>query len=323
MAQMRRKAAAFSFTAARAAAAPSALQEARRQPAEEAAEAKPARGRDCAARLGGCRRRRLRCRHRAGRRCRRRESRRSRERALDDGNRERADIVVAIAVEVVRSDPRDEVVVARRGNVGLRPHDARVAAHHRPRQRAQRGVEPGDDRLPLRDIALRRGIARSNTVSPCSTQRTYACASRTTPTNGRWIERAQAASVSAPRVRASTRMPTAATLQRPLATRGSAISSAKHSPADSRSKIELQTGITMTSAKGDDARQVEAAQPAGRVEDDVGDSRRRPQTRFGSTAQPTIGALFGRSRRARARSHVCVDCWRSTSPSMTGTPAFA
>ena len=75
--------------------------------------------------------------------------------------------------------------------------------------------------------------------------------------------------------------------------------------------------------EGDDTRQVEAAQAAGRVEDDVADARRRPQHPLGSTAQPTIGALRGRSRRLRERSHDCVDCWRSTSPSITGTPQFA
>src|SRR6187402_325122 len=140
---------------------------------------------------------------------------------------------------------------------------------------------------------------------------------------GSFRPRAHVSSTSAERVRASSRMPMAATLQRPLATRGNAIISLKQSAADSRSKIELQTGIRMTSAKATTrARSKPRRQP--------GVSRttwRTPaggrSTRFGSTAQPTIGALFGRSRRLRERSHDCVDCWRSTSPSITGTPLFA
>ena len=131
---------------------------------------------------------------------------------------------------------------------------------------------------------------RSNTVKPCSTVRTYACASRSTPGKGRPSFAAQAASASAPRVRASTRMPTATTLQRPSATRGSAFSSAWHSAADSRSKTEWQTGMTMTSAKAATRARSKPRRPPGVSRTTWRTPAGGRSTRRGSTAQPTIGA---------------------------------
>ena len=103
-------------------------------------------------------------------------------------------------------------------------------------------------------------------------------------------------------------MPTAATLQRPLATRGSAVISAKHSAADSRSKLELHTGITTASAKATTRARSKPRKPPGVSRTTWVTPAGGRRTRFGSTAQPTIGALFGRSRKLRERSHDWVDC---------------
>jgi hypothetical protein len=190
------------------------------------------------------------------------------------------------------------------------PLHGRIAAQHRLSHRSQLRLEPGDDRLPLGGVDLRLRLGQVEHGQPLLDAADVGLRLARTPMNGSFCARAQASRTSAERVRASRRMPTAATLQRPLATRGSAIISAKQSAADSRSKIELQTGIRMTSAKATTRARSKPRSPPGVSRTTCWTPGGGRRTRFGSTAQPTIGALRGRSRRLRERSHDCVDCWR-------------
>jgi hypothetical protein len=124
-------------------------------------------------------------------------------------------------------------------------------------------------------------------------------------------------------VRASSRMPTAATRQRPLDTRGKVISSAKHSAAESRSNTELHTGIRIASANITTRARSKPCRPPG-----VSSTTRvmpagGRKVFFGSTVQPTMGACSGRFCARRSLSRAWADCWRSTSPSITGMPWLA
>ena len=202
---------------------------------------------------------------------------------------------------------------------------AGVAAQVGPTDDAQHRLEPGDDRLPLREVGLGLRVGQVE-HGQALLDAAHVGLRLAQDADERQLA-GRAPRSRAPRrraVRASRRMPTAAILQRPLATRGSAISSAKQSAADSRSKIELQTGIRIDVGEGDDARQVEAAQAA-----------RACRGRRGARPPAAAGRASGRppSRRSarcaagrwrlRERSHDWVDCWRSTSPSITAHAAFA
>jgi hypothetical protein len=114
-------------------------------------------------------------------------------------------------------------------------------------------------------------------------------------------------------------MPTTARRQRPLATLGMVISSAWQASADSRSNIELHTGITMASANMTTRASSKPCMPPGVSSTTWVMPVGTRNMFFWSTAQ---GAMAG-SEASRRFSQARADCCRSTSPSMTELPLRA